>query len=124
VTVALVSLFRAVSLVASLRSGQATTFAAHGDPGNPNARAACLHRDLDDIRDLVVASRDIPCRSQLLVCVSRTGICSRAIVGDRGPYGRKRNGQFRAELDLAPALRKKLKHSGREAVFWLELDAR
>lgn len=103
-----------------LHSGVATTFSAIGDAGNPDPHAACLHRDLDDARDVVVASRTLTCGATVLICLPRTRRCVRATVGDRGPYGRNARG-YRAELDLAPATRRALHHNGYETVLWAEV---
>jgi hypothetical protein len=105
-------------MLLSLNAGVATTFSAKGDPQNPRPYAACLRRDLDDERDLIVAERSLPCGTNIIICLPRTNKCVRARVGDRGPYGKRRDGSFRATLDLAPAVRKKLRHNGYEQVLW------
>ena len=102
-------------------TGKATTFSAHHDPWNPNPRLACIRRNLDDRHDMVAAHRTLPCGAKLVVCVPRTGRCAHAAILERGPFGRKTRhpSQYRAELDLAPALRRALKHNGYEPViFW------
>jgi hypothetical protein len=103
--------------------GVATTFSAVGDEQNPVAYAACLHRDLRDATDMIIAHRDLPCNAKVLICLVRTNRCVVASVGDRGPFGKKRNGTYRAAMDLAPAVRRKLKHNGYEAVQWRSLTA-
>lgn len=102
--------------------GMATTFSAEGDEHNPMPWAACLHRDLRDATDMIIASRDLPCRSKVLVCLPRTNKCVIARVGDRGPFGKKRSGEYRAVMDLAPAVRKYLHHNGYETVWWQSLQ--
>lgn len=102
--------------------GVATTFSAVGDEQNPVPYAACLHRDLRDATDMIIASRDLPCQSRVLICLPRTSRCVVAKVGDRGPYGKKRNGTYRAAMDLAPAVRRALKHNGYEEVWWRSLS--
>ena len=111
----LTSWFAAASILfAHAEVGMATTFsAAEGAPYNPNPHLCCQHRDLDDRRDLVVAHKTLPCGTELLILLPRTGRYSFATVEDRGPA--------RAMLDLAPALRKKLKHNGRERVVMFVL---
>lgn len=101
-----------------LHYGIATSFSANGDPQNPKPFLACLRRDLRDSTDELVASRDLPCRSYVFVCVPRTSRCRRAVVGERGPWGKKKNGSFRSLLDLSPALRRSLKHNGYERVLY------
>lgn len=115
---AFVSVARVVALAGSLRVGLATTFSAHGDPGNPDPHAACLGRDLDDARDVGVASRDLPCGARVVVCLPRRGRCVEGRVVDRGPYGRRRDGRFRADLDLTAKMRRRLGHDGYERVVF------
>ena len=109
--------------------GPATTFSSV-DSGNPDPRLACYqvpgkkhHRKLDDKHDMVVAHRTLPCRTPIEVCIPRTGLCARAIVGDRGPYGRhcksrKAVGSYCSDLDIAPALARALKFNGYEPAMF------
>lgn len=106
-------------LTLTWQTGVGTGFAAHDDPQNPNPNLACFHRPLSDEKDVVVAHPTLPCRSAVVVCVPRTGRCIRATVGDRGPYGKNRDGTARAVLDLAPQTRKALGHNGKEEVLIL-----
>ena len=98
----------------SFHEGVATRFAAHGDAGNPDPNAACLHRSLDDQLDAIVAHRTLPCKADVLICLPRTGRCTRARVGDRGPR--------RAMVDLAPLVAKRLQHNGKEPAILLAWD--
>lgn len=104
--------------LATYQTGMATTFSTQ-DAFNPTPYAACLHRDLNDKKDIGVASRSLPCNSRLLICLPRTGKCANATVVDRGPYGKKKNGQFRADLDLTIGLKTALKHNGYEGVVYV-----
>lgn len=101
----------------SVHVGVATRFSAHGDPWNPRPFLACLRRDLDDSRDMLVAHPTLPCRSEVVVCIPRTGRCRRAVVGDRGPR--------RAAIDLSPRLSRELRHNGMEvAIFFSTVNRR
>jgi hypothetical protein len=96
-----------------VRVGLATNFAAVGDPWNPNPWAACLHRNLRDASDVVVAHPTLPCRSRVLVVNLRTMRAVVALVGDRGPR--------RALVDLAPATARRLRANGWERVVFVAL---
>lgn len=102
----------------SAQVGIATRFSAH-DVDNPQPMLACAHRprrNLDDKRDIVVAMRDLPCRSKVLVCLERNGRCLVARVMDRGPFG-KTKGKYTALVDLSLRASKKLRHNGFEKAF-------
>lgn len=90
--------------------GIATNFSPTGDPWNPVAYAACLHRDLRDT-DLVVAHPTLPCRSRVLIFNPRTQRSVWARVGDRGPR--------HAMVDLAPATTRALRANGMETVVMI-----
>lgn len=103
-----------------MQVGVATVFSAN-DEFNPDPYCPCLKRNLNDRTDYIVAHRTLPCRTPLVVCLPRSARCVRVVIGDRGPYGRKANKQFRATLDLAPAVKKVLKHNGYEKVLWVKV---
>ncbi len=103
----------------AVHSGTATTFSAKADPQNPMPMLACTRRDLDDRRDMVVASRDLPCGTRLLLYLPRRNRTVIATVAERGPFGRKRDGSFRSQLDLAPAVKRALHHNGYEPLTWM-----
>lgn len=88
--------------------GYASNFSPTGDPWNPVAYAACLHRDLRDT-DLVVAHPTLPCKSRVWLYNLRNGRRVWARVGDRGPR--------HAMVDLAPATTKALRANGWEKVI-------
>lgn len=107
-----------VALVAFLGSGQielGTIFgSSQWDAHNPHSRLACYHREIDDKRDVMVAHRQLPCRTKVLVYNPRTGRAAVARVGDRGPR--------RAGIDLSVALARRLKHNGYEPVLVMPLS--
>jgi hypothetical protein len=109
----------ALGLAFKMQVGLGTTFSAVGDPGNPNPHLACYGRPMRDKNDLIIAHRGLPCRSSVLVCAPRTGKCVSAKVGDRGPFGKYKNGEWKAIADLSPAVRRKLGHNGLEPVVLL-----
>jgi hypothetical protein len=93
--------------------GIATNFQPIGDPWNPVAYAACLHRDLRET-DLVVAHPTLPCGSRVWIYNLRNGRSVVARVGDRGPR--------HAALDLAPATTRSIRANGWERVLFAPLD--
>jgi rare lipoprotein A (peptidoglycan hydrolase) len=95
--------------------GMATVFSSI-DQFNPNPRLACTHKIMKDT-ELLVAHRTIPCFTRIKICNVRTGLCTWARVKDRGPYGKWPNGNHKSEIDLSPAVQKKIKHNGFEPVF-------
>ena len=104
----LISLWHAgISLLAMFHVGIATNFAPQGDPQNPSAYAACLHRDLKNT-DVVVAHPTYPCQARVWIYNLRTHRSVVARVGDRGPR--------HAMVDLAPATTRKLGANGWEPV--------
>ena len=110
----LARLLGAAAALVHVHVGLATTFSSV-DRWNPDPFLACLRRPLDDEHDLVIAHRTLPCRSRVLLCLPRTRRCVVAVVGDRGPV--------HADLDLAPAVRRRLRHSGREVVLFVPLSS-
>jgi hypothetical protein len=101
-----------LAFVGEIHVGIATTFRAV-EPTN-NGWLACEHRLMRDATDAVVASRTLPCRSQVLVCLPRTGRCTRATVGDRGPR--------HVLIDLAPLVARRLRSNGWDAAVVVQLD--
>lgn len=88
--------------------GIATNFQPYGDPGNPVAYAACLHRDLRN-SDVIVAHPTLPCGSRVFLYSARTHRSVVARIGDRGPR--------HAMVDLAPATTRLLGANGWERVL-------
>jgi hypothetical protein len=99
-----------VGAVLRIKVGLATNFAPVGDPWNPVAYAACLHRDLRNT-DLVVAHPTLPCGSRVFLYNPRTRRSVWARIGDRGPR--------HAMVDLAPATSKALKANGWETMVMM-----
>lgn len=101
-----------VSAILLMHQGLATNFAPHGDPFNPDAHAACLHRDLRNT-DVGLAHPTLPCNSKVFVYNKRTKRSAVVRVVDRGP----RN----AAIDLAPAAARLLHANGWEQVVFIPL---
>lgn len=101
--------------------GKAYRFSAVGDPWNPVPYAACLKRDLNDKKDIVIAHRTLPCKSKVLLHSVDTGRSVIAIVGDRGPYGKNKKG-YRGIVDMAPQVDKQLKTRGESYVILIPLS--
>jgi rare lipoprotein A (peptidoglycan hydrolase) len=115
VTVAFIE--QLLALLAVLGGGQLELGTVFGsskwDPGNPNSRLACYHREIDDARDLVVAHNTLPCKTKVLIFNPRTGRTSIAHVGDRGPR--------HAGIDLSRRVARQLRHNGFETVLVVPL---
>ena len=81
-------------------------------------------------QDMGIAHREFPIGATVRVTNLRTGKTSRALVIDRGPYGklgpkgewfngrkhRKRKGEWRGCADLTPRLARAIGHNGKETV--------
>ncbi len=104
-----------ISMLLGARVGIATNFSPEGDPWNPVAYAACLHRDLRST-DLVVAHPKLPCKSRVYLYNLRNGRGVWARVGDRGPR--------HAMVDLAPATTRALRANGMESVIMIPEEKR
>lgn len=102
-----------LALITAAKIGIATTFYPEGDPWNPSAHAACLHRDLRD-DDVVVAHPTLPCLSRVFLWAPRTRRGVWARVGDRGPR--------HALVDLAPAVARALHANGWELVLLIPVE--
>jgi hypothetical protein len=108
-------------LALSLKSGTATTFDEPGrDKWNPGGMACALGmrtawRGQEARRlaaaGLAVAHKTLPCWTVLLVCLPRTGQCSKATVADWGPA--------RADMDLYAPLSRRLGADGRDLAAWV-----
>jgi hypothetical protein len=103
-----------ISLNMRAQVGVATNFSPTGDPWNPVAYAACLHRDLRPT-DLIVAHPTLPCNSKVFLYNTRNGRSVIARVGDRGPR--------HAMVDLAPATTKALRANGWETVVMISEES-
>lgn len=75
--------------------------------------------------DRVVAHRTWPCGSEIFVCAPRTGRCTYAIVGDRGPWGPHRKlhaKHYTALIDLAPLVAAAIGANGMESILaWVRV---
>lgn len=108
ITLSVTALSRLAAFVMSMHAGIATNFQPVDDPWNPDAHAACLHRDLRDT-DVVVAHPTLPCGSKVFLYAPRTHRSVVARIGDRGPR--------HAMVDLAPATTRLLRANGWEPVL-------
>lgn len=119
-------LFLALSMVAGIKTGNASRYGYVGDSYDRVGSFACrriLHarfgeRGWQKMRANGVAHRTLPCGTELGVCNPRTGSCTTAYVVDRGPWGalnqkgewQMRTGRllpgehYRGELDLLPGV--------------------
>lgn len=106
------ALVRFVLFLLRAQVALATNFsAAEGAPFNPDPNLGCLHRPLNDARDVVVASKVLPCGTKLLLYSPRTRRHTLAVVQEWGP--------LHADMDLAPVVRRRLRHNGYERIlFW------
>ena len=101
-------------LTAQHETGLATTFGPH-DKLNPDPTLACYYpRKMVD-SDYVVAHRTLKCRSKVVVCNIKKGLCTVARVADRGPY-------TKAVIDLSVPVAKALKTRGLAKVVIIPLD--
>jgi rare lipoprotein A (peptidoglycan hydrolase) len=98
--------------------GIGTVFSSD-DEFNPDNRAACTHKKLDD-KGMYIAHRTLPCKSKVVVCNSRNNKCVLTTVIDRGPYGLTFNGKrvvHTSVVDMTEAVAKRIGHNGFERVF-------
>jgi rare lipoprotein A (peptidoglycan hydrolase) len=103
-----------LSMLASGHLGLGTVFgSSRWDRGNPHSRLACLHREINDRKDLVIAHNTLPCGTRVWIYNPRTGLSTVARVQDRGPR--------HAYADLSRAVAKRIAHNGHEPVFVMEL---
>ncbi len=110
----LTKLILLLSLAGSGQWGIGTIFgSSRWDSSNPHSRLACVHREIDDARDLVVAHNTLPCLSRVWIFNPRTGHSALARVGDRGPR--------HALVDLSRAVARRLHHNGFEPVLMVPL---
>lgn len=99
-----------LSLLGSGHLGLGTVFgSSQWDRSNPHSRLACLHREINDKKDLVIAHNTLPCGTRVWIYNPRTGRSVIARVADRGPR--------HAYADLSKAVASRLRHNGREPVF-------
>ena len=98
--------------------GIGTVFSSD-DEFNPDNKAACTHKKLDD-KGMYIAHRTLPCKSKVVVCNSRNSKCVLTTVIDRGPYGLTFNGKrvvHTSIVDMTEGVAKRIEHNGFEKVF-------
>ena len=105
-----------ISLLGSGHVGLGTVFgSSRWDRSNPHSRLACLHREIDDRRDLIIAHNTLPCGTRVWIFNPRTGRSVVASVADRGPR--------HAYADLSREVARRLGHNGREDILVVRLPA-
>jgi len=110
-----------IKMFGSAQYGTGYMFKAHGDKFNPRPYAACLHRDMDDERDAIVAHRTLPCRSKVIVFNLRNSKWTVATVGDRGPYGKYPDGTYKGVVDMSPIINRRIQAKGKAPVVLIPL---
>lgn len=133
--VVLISLWLPIGLALLLASGDAqvcmsTQFGAPGDGYGGRTPTRLTGRPVTS-SDVGIAHRDWPIGASIRVGHIASGRTSRAVVIDRGPYGkldakgrwfngardRKRSGTWRGCADLTPALARRIGHRGRDWIY-------
>jgi hypothetical protein len=103
-----------LSVLTTGHLGLGTVFgSSRWDRMNPHSRLACLHREINDQKDLVIAHNTLPCGARVWIYNPRTGLSTVARVQDRGPR--------HAYADLSRAVARRIGHNGREPVFVVEV---
>ena len=107
----IIAALRLLALTLGAQIGMGTVFGSSTwDRWNPNSTLACLNREIDDLRDEVVAlPRHIPCGARVWLYNPANGRSAVATVADRGPR--------RALVDMSLRVARKLGHSGRAIVI-------
>lgn len=137
------TLLLAISLVAGIKSGNASRYGFEGDIYDDVGKFACRRtlesrfggRGFEKMRKHGVAHRTLPCGTRLGVCHPRTGLCTLAYVVDRGPWGAiNKKGEwhsrtsrllpgehYRGDLDLLPGTYSAIGLVGIESVLYWQL---
>lgn len=137
------TLLLAISLVAGIKSGNASRYGFEGDIYDDVGKFACRRtlearfggRGFEKMRKTGVAHRTLPCGTRLGVCHPRTGLCTLAYVVDRGPWGAiNKKGEwhsrtsrllpgehYRGDLDLLPGTYSAIGLVGIESVLYWQL---
>lgn len=112
-----------LSLITHVEVGMGYTFSAVGDPTNANPWAACLHRNMDDSRDRIIAHRTLPCGSKVIVYNLDNGRSIRTTIGERGPYGRRKvkGRPYRGAIDMSPLVNRDLRAGGEAHILLIGL---
>lgn len=97
-----------------LQLGIGTVFSSH-DKFNPNPHLACAPNKVLKDSDLVIAHRELPCFSRVIICNPRTSLCTKATTLDKGPFGIN-NSQYTSVVDMSEGVQKAIGHNGFEPV--------
>ncbi len=108
-------IIQALLLKLFLQVGIGTVFSSV-DKYNPDPHLACSPNKILKDTDLVIAHRELPCFTKVIVCNVRTEKCSPAIVKDRGTFGITGN-HYTAIVDMSEAVAKKIDSNGMEPVL-------
>jgi rare lipoprotein A (peptidoglycan hydrolase) len=99
-----------LSLLGAGHVGLGTIFgSSRWDRSNPHSRLACLHREINDQKDFVIAHNELPCGTKVWIFNPRTGLSTTAEVADRGPR--------HAYADLSKPVAAAIQHNGRENIL-------
>lgn len=103
---------------ARVSAGLGTVFgSSKWDTFNPHSELSCLHREIDDQKDVVVAlPPDVPCGSVVWIWNPRTKRSAVARKQDAGPRS--------ALVDMSKLLAKRLRHNGHERVVMMVMPPR
>lgn len=136
------TLLLAISMVLTVRAGNASRYGYPGDTYDQVGSFACRdglraqygERAWQQMRAQGVAHRTLACGTRIVVCNPRTNLCTKATVVDRGPFGAlDRKGEwhvrtkplragehYRGELDLLPGVYTAIALTGIEEVaYWV-----
>jgi len=98
-----------------LQTGIGTTFSSV-DKYNPNPHLACATNKVLKDTDLVIAHRELPCFTKVIVCNVRTEKCTSAIVKDRGTFGITGD-HYTAVVDMSLEVAKRIESNGFEPII-------
>jgi len=107
-------IFKAILFLLYIQVGIGTNFSSV-DRFNPNPSLACKSGETLKDSSFVVAHRELPCNTRILVCNTRTSKCVESVVMDRGPYGVTKS-QYTSVIDLSLKTAKAIGHNGFEPV--------
>lgn len=107
-------IIKAILFLLYIQTGIGTTFSTV-DKFNPNPSLACRTGQVLKDSSFVVAHREIPCNTKILVCNLRTSKCIESVVMDRGPYGVIKS-NYTSVVDLSLKTAKAIGHNGFEPV--------
>lgn len=108
-------------MLLNVQYGIGTVFSAN-DVYNPDPSLACSPGKILKDTDRVIAHRELPCFTKVVICNPRTNKCTNAIVKDRGPFGVTK-GKYTSIVDMTPEIARIIKHNGKEKVIIVYNDS-